>query len=54
VVGADGMPVAVEIERSSGSEDLDRAAQNALARWRFTAPPSATSATAVVVAFRLQ
>ena len=54
VVGADGMPVAVEIERSSGSEDLDRAARDALARWRFSAPPSATSATAVVVAFRLQ
>lgn len=54
VVGADGLPLTVEIERSSGSEDLDRAAQDALARWRFTAPPSSTSATAVVVAFRLQ
>lgn len=35
VVGPDGLPQTVEIERSSGHPDLDHAAQAAVQRWRF-------------------
>ena len=35
-VGADGLPTAVEVARSSGSRDLDRAAVDAVKHWRFT------------------
>ena len=34
-VGADGRVVSVEVEESSGHDELDRAAREALARWRF-------------------
>lgn len=34
-VGPDGMPTAVEVERSSRSRALDRAAVDAVRRWRF-------------------
>ena len=35
LVGADGSVLGVEIERSSGSRSLDRAAREAVAKWRF-------------------
>lgn len=34
-IGADGVPTAVSVERGSGSRDLDRAAIEAVRRWRF-------------------
>lgn len=34
-VGPDGVPTATELAQSSGSRDLDRAAQQAVRRWRF-------------------
>lgn len=34
-VGADGVPTAVDVARSSGSRHLDRAAVDAVRRWRF-------------------
>ena len=35
LVGRDGMPIEIAIERSSGSRQLDRAAREAVLRWRF-------------------
>lgn len=35
LVGRDGMPIEVAIEHSSGSRQLDRAAREAVLRWRF-------------------
>lgn len=35
VVGPDGRPTEVSVEQASGSRDLDRAAVNAVKRWRF-------------------
>jgi protein TonB len=35
LVGADGSVLGVEIEKSSGSRSLDRAAREAVAKWRF-------------------
>lgn len=35
LVGADGTVLSVEIEKSSGSRNLDRAAREAVAKWRF-------------------
>ena len=35
-VGADGRPGEIDFARRSGSRDLDRAAQDAVAGWRFT------------------
>ncbi len=35
LVGIDGLPQQVEIHHSSGYERLDRAARNAVTRWRF-------------------
>jgi protein TonB len=35
LVGADGNPQTIEIERSSGSRDLDNAARDAVKRWTF-------------------
>jgi len=37
LVGADGFPQAVEIEKSSGSRSLDNAARDAVRRWTFQA-----------------
>ncbi|UOV05316.1 TonB family protein [Pseudoxanthomonas sp. F37] len=34
-VGADGVPVSVEVAQRSGSRDLDRAAVDAVRQWRF-------------------
>ncbi|MEL1264297.1 energy transducer TonB [Pseudoxanthomonas putridarboris] len=34
-VGADGVPLSVEVQQRSGSRDLDRAAVEAVRRWRF-------------------
>ncbi len=34
-IGVDGVPSSVEVVRSSGSRDLDRAAVDAVRRWRF-------------------
>lgn len=34
-IGPDGVPTATELAQSSGSRDLDRAAQQAVRRWRF-------------------
>ena len=34
-VGPDGVPTATELAQSSGSRDLDRAARQAVRRWRF-------------------
>lgn len=34
-ISPEGVPVAVSVERSSGSRALDRAAENAVQRWRF-------------------
>ena len=36
LVGADGVPQTVEIEKSSGFRSLDIAARNAVSRWTFT------------------
>jgi len=36
LVGADGLPQTVEVEKSSGSRSLDLAARSAVARWTFT------------------
>ena len=35
LVGRDGMPIEISIEHSSGSRQLDRAAREAVLRWRF-------------------
>ncbi|MGH8090458.1 MAG: TonB family protein [Rudaea sp.] len=35
LVGADGSVLGVEIEKTSGSRSLDRAAREAVAKWRF-------------------
>jgi len=35
LVGVDGLPQAVEIDRSSGSRDLDNAARDAVKHWTF-------------------
>ena len=35
LIGADGNPKKVEIHQSSGFERLDRAAKEAVMRWRF-------------------
>lgn len=35
MIGADGVPTAVRVARRSGSNDLDRAAVEAVRRWRF-------------------
>lgn len=35
-VGADGVPRAIDLVRSSGSRSLDRAATDAVRRWRFS------------------
>jgi periplasmic protein TonB len=35
LVGRDGMPIDIDISRSSGSRSLDRAAREAVLRWRF-------------------
>ncbi len=35
LVSADGLPTRIELRTGSGSERLDRAAQDAVARWRF-------------------
>lgn len=35
-VGADGVPQAIDLVRSSGSRSLDRAATDAVRRWRFS------------------
>ena len=35
MIGADGVPTAVRVARRSGSSDLDRAAVEAVRRWRF-------------------
>lgn len=37
LVGTDGVPQAVEIEKSSGSRSLDNAARDAVKRWTFQA-----------------
>ncbi|TZF90408.1 energy transducer TonB, partial [Cognatilysobacter lacus] len=34
-IGPDGVPTATEIAQSSGSRELDRAATEAVRRWRF-------------------
>ena len=34
-VGRDGLPIEIEVERSSGYRQLDRAAREAVLRWRF-------------------
>ncbi len=36
LIGGDGVPQRVEIERSSGSTLLDRAARDAVSKWQFT------------------
>jgi protein TonB len=58
LVGADGAVLGVEIEKSSGSRSLDRAAREAVAKWRFhpaTSNGVALSAWASVpVAFDLK
>lgn len=36
LIGGDGVPQRVEIERSSGSALLDRAAREAVSKWQFT------------------
>ena len=35
LVGRDGLPIEIDIARSSGSRQLDRAAREAVLRWRF-------------------
>ena len=35
LVAADGQPKRIEVRTGSGSERLDRAAEDAVARWRF-------------------
>jgi protein TonB len=56
-VGADGVPAAVELERSSGSSALDAAALESVKSWRFVPARRGTDAVAawviVPVVFRL-
>lgn len=58
LVGADGSVLSVEIEKTSGSRSLDRAAREAVAKWRFH--PAARNGVAhsawasVPVTFNLQ
>jgi protein TonB len=35
-VGTDGVPLSVDVQQRSGSRDLDRAAVDAVRRWRFS------------------
>jgi protein TonB len=37
LIGSDGVPQRIEIEKSSGFLALDRAARDAVMKWRFTA-----------------
>jgi protein TonB len=34
-IGPDGVPTSTDLAQSSGSRELDRAAQSAVRRWRF-------------------
>lgn len=56
-VGADGVPAAVELERSSGSSALDASALESVKSWRFVPARRGTDAVAawviVPVVFRL-
>ena len=45
LVAADGQPKRIEVRTGSGSERLDRAAEDAVARWRFV--PARRGDTAV-------
>jgi len=58
LVGSDGLPQAVEIEKSSGSRSLDLAARDAVRRWTFRPGTHNGAATAlwarVPVAFSYQ
>ena len=45
LVAADGQPMRIEVRTGSGSERLDRAAEDAVARWRFV--PARRGDTAV-------
>ena len=46
VVGPDGNPINVQVQRSSGSRELDRHARNTIADWRFI--PAERNGTAVI------
>lgn len=48
-VGADGRPGEIDFARRSGSRELDRAAQEAVGRWRFTPAMRDGKAVAAVV-----
>lgn len=58
LVGKDGHPAAVDVEKSSNFERLDEAAKQAVARWRFTPAKrgdEAIEASVIVpIAFRLE
>ena len=49
LVGADGQAQAVDIAASSGFERLDRAAQDAVRRWRFVPARRGNDAVAAYV-----
>ncbi|TCJ15102.1 energy transducer TonB [Parasulfuritortus cantonensis] len=45
-VGTDGLPLKVEVKRSSGFERLDRCAQETVTRWRFVPAKRGSNAVA--------
>lgn len=57
-VSADGLPTRIEVRTSSGSGRLDRAAEDAVARWRFVPARQGNQAIAawvlVPIVFKLQ
>jgi protein TonB len=57
LVGSDGVPQQVEIEKSSGSHSLDESARDAVRRWTFQPGTRAGVAAAlwarIPIAFRL-
>jgi protein TonB len=58
LVGMDGLPQRVEVEKTSGSSRLDSAALDAVRRWRFVPARRGSSAieswVLVPVVFRLE
>jgi len=53
VIGEDGKPVEVNIEKSSGFAALDEAAVSAARQWRFKTNVSGQARVTVPITFRL-
>lgn len=54
VIGPDGVPTQIDIERSSGFAALDKAAADAVRQWRFTVNSTGYSRVRLPISFRLE